>query len=98
MSKIGVGVVKANDAELASEICEELWTPQNMHQQLCLDGVDIISNGSASHHQLRKLEQRHQLLQAASARNYCVYMYTNLKGGEGNRLYFDGSGMIMSLG
>lgn len=49
-SKIGVGVVKTNDAELASEICEELWVPQNLHQQLCLDGVDIISNGSASHH------------------------------------------------
>lgn len=39
-----------------------------------------------------------KLVQAASSRNYCVYMYTNLKGGEGNRLYFDGNGMIVTLG
>lgn len=47
---------------------------------------------------MRKLDYRLQLITAASARNNCVYMYANLKGGDGNRLYFDGSSMITSSG
>lgn len=47
---MGVVVIKCKDAEIASEICEELWLPRNLHVELCLDGVDVISNPSASHH------------------------------------------------
>ena len=42
---------------LAAETCEELFTPQAPHIGLALAGVEIISNGSGSHHQLRKLNQ-----------------------------------------
>ena len=65
---------------------------------LCLDGVEIISNASASHHELRKLNKRLQLIQSASARNECVYMYANQKGGDGGRLYFDGSSLVVVNG
>jgi hypothetical protein len=40
---------------LAAETCEELFTPAASHIGLALSGVEIISNGSGSHHQLRKL-------------------------------------------
>ena len=93
-TQIGVAVVKANDTELASEICEEIWVPQNIHVELCLDGVEIIANASASHHELRKLDKRLQLIRACSARNECVYMYANQKGGDGGRLYFDGTSLV----
>ncbi|MFM7858138.1 MAG: hypothetical protein ACKO96_41025, partial [Flammeovirgaceae bacterium] len=46
----------------ASEICEEIWIPMNPHVEYCLDGVEIISNGSASHHELRKLNNRLNLI------------------------------------
>ena len=45
------------DTVLAAETCEELFTPQAPHIGLALAGVEIISNGSGSHHQLRKLNQ-----------------------------------------
>lgn len=34
----------------------------------------------------------------ASARNGGVYMYSNFKGGDGGRMYFDGSSMIFMNG
>jgi NAD+ synthase (glutamine-hydrolysing) len=70
----------------------------NPHVEYCLDGVEIISNGSASHHELRKLNSRLSLIQSASGRNKCVYVYSNLKGGDGGRLYFDGCSMVTMNG
>lgn len=40
-------------AEPAAESCEELFTLQAPHIDLALAGVEIISNGSGSHHQAR---------------------------------------------
>ena len=45
------------DTVLAAETCEELFTPEAPHIGLGLAGVEVISNGSGSHHQLRKLNQ-----------------------------------------
>lgn len=45
------------DAVLAAETCEELFTPHAPHIGLALAGVEVVSNGSGSHHQLRKLNQ-----------------------------------------
>lgn len=68
--------------------------PRNFHVEYGLDGVEIISNGSGSHHELRKLDVRLDLIKNASARNGGVYMYSNLKGCDGSRLLFDGSSMV----
>lgn len=65
---IGIGVIATRDATIASETCEELFTPKSPHIALCLDGVDIISNGSGSHHQLRKLHTRVDLMREASGK------------------------------
>jgi NAD+ synthase (glutamine-hydrolysing) len=72
--------------------------PRNRHVEFGLDGVEIISNGSGSHHELRKLNTRLNLMKNASGRNGGVYMYSNLKGCDGNRVYFDGSAMICMNG
>jgi NAD+ synthase (glutamine-hydrolysing) len=58
----GDGVVAALDVTLASESCEELFTPDSPHIHMGLDGVEIISNGSGSHHELRKLNRRVDLI------------------------------------
>jgi len=39
-------------------MCEELFVPASPHTILCLSGVEIVTNGSGSHHQLRKLHTR----------------------------------------
>lgn len=64
----GDGVLLLRDALLASETCEELFTPDAPHIALALAGVEIISNGSGSHHQLRKLDTRLDLIRGATAK------------------------------
>lgn len=61
-------------------------------------GVDIIFNGSGSHHQLRKLETRMDLMRGATAKAGGVYAYANQRGGDGGRLYYDGCACVFSNG
>ena len=63
-----------------------------------LPGVEIIGNGSASHHQLRKLDTRIDLIVGATAKCGGVYLYANQCGCDGGRLYFDGSSLIVANG
>lgn len=61
---------------------------------MCLMGVDIIANGSGSHHQLRKLNYRVDLMMNATRRGGGAYLFSNHKGGDGGRLYYDGCALI----
>lgn len=61
---------------------------------MMLDGVDIIANGSGSHHELRKLQNRLDLICSATAKGGGAYLYSNQIGCDGGRLYFDGSALI----
>ncbi|KAL9081674.1 MAG: hypothetical protein Q9159_007135 [Coniocarpon cinnabarinum] len=76
------------------EMCEELFTPGARHVNQAMDGVDIICNSSGSHHELRKLNKRVELVVAASAMSKSAYMYSNLQGCDADRLYYDGTAMI----
>ena len=80
------------------ESCEELWTPKATHINLALSGVEIIGNGSGSHHELRKLETRLELIINATKKCGGVYLYANQRGCDGGRLYFDGCAMIVFNG
>lgn len=57
--------------------------PQAPHISLALAGVEIISNGSGSHHQLRKLDTRLDLITSATAKAGGVYLYANQQVGRG---------------
>jgi NAD+ synthase (glutamine-hydrolysing) len=91
---IGMGVVQTKETKIASEVCEELWVPSSPHITYALLGVEIFSNGSGSHHQLRKLDARMQLMNSATTKCGGCYMYANQQGCDGTRLYFDGSSMV----
>ena len=73
----GDGILQLNDATLGCETREELFTPRSPHIDLALAGVEIISNGSGSHHQLRKLNQRLDLIRGATSKAGGVYLYSN---------------------
>lgn len=90
----GDGVLRLLDGVLASETCEELFTPQAPHISLALAGVEIISNGSGSHHQLRKLDTRLDLIRGATSKAGGIYLYANQQGCDGGRLYFDGCACV----
>lgn len=51
-----------------TKTCEELWAPYGSHTDLILQGVEIILNNSASHHELRKYKQRQALLADATSK------------------------------
>jgi NAD+ synthase (glutamine-hydrolysing) len=90
---IGIATLTLRDATLAAESCEELFTPNSPHVALALAGVDIIANGSGSHHQLRKLHTRVDLVRGATAKGGGAYLYANQRGCDGGRVYYDGCAM-----
>ncbi|EGF75828.1 hypothetical protein BATDEDRAFT_31001 [Batrachochytrium dendrobatidis JAM81] len=85
-------------AVIGTEICEELFTPHSPHVQMSLDGVEIFTNGSASHHEFCKLEQRVQLIKSATEKCGGIYLYSNQKGCDGERVYYDGCPLIVLNG
>lgn len=95
---IGDAAVTTRDTVIASESCEELFTPHPPHIGLGLDGVEIIANGSGSHHQLRKLQRRLHHIRGATVAGGGVYLYANQQGCDGGRLYYDGGAMIVVNG
>jgi len=94
----GDAALRFPDAVLAAETCEELFTPASPHIDLALGGVDIITNGSGSHHELRKLGRRLDLMRAATAESGGVYVYANQRGCDGGRLYYDGCACVVVNG
>ncbi|ORX52980.1 glutamine-dependent NAD(+) synthetase with GAT domain-containing protein [Piromyces finnis] len=90
----GDGVIATIDTVIGTELCEELFTPNSPHIGMSLDGVEIFSNSSCSHHELRKLNKRLDLIRSATQKCGGVYLYSNQKGCDGERLYYDGSSLI----
>eukprot|EP01130_Rhizamoeba_saxonica_P017339 TRINITY_DN8375_c0_g1_i1.p1 TRINITY_DN8375_c0_g1~~TRINITY_DN8375_c0_g1_i1.p1 ORF type:complete len:738 (-),score=143.11 TRINITY_DN8375_c0_g1_i1:13-2226(-) len=95
---IGDACIAFSDTCLSTETCEELWTPNSPHINLGLSGVEIFANGSGSHHQLRKLDNRIELIKSATAKSGGVYLYSNQQCCDGGRLYFDGCALIVVNG
>jgi len=63
-----------------------------------LDGVEIFINPSASHHELRKLHRRVDLIREATLKLGGIYLYANQQGCDGDRLYYDGCPLIACNG
>eukprot|EP00475_Leptophrys_vorax_P032561 TRINITY_DN5040_c0_g1_i1.p1 TRINITY_DN5040_c0_g1~~TRINITY_DN5040_c0_g1_i1.p1 ORF type:complete len:716 (+),score=148.75 TRINITY_DN5040_c0_g1_i1:37-2148(+) len=94
----GIAIVECNDGVIATETCEELFTPDSPHIELALNGVEIILNGSGSHHSLRKLNTRVDLIKNATSKAGGAYLYANQQGCDGGRLYFDGCSLVAMNG
>ncbi|XP_064617511.1 glutamine-dependent NAD(+) synthetase-like isoform X2 [Liolophura sinensis] len=90
----GDGVVSTLDTCIGSEMCEELWAASSNHVAMGLDGVEIITNGSGSHHELRKAYTRVDLITSATMKSGGIYLFANQIGCDGDRLYYDGCAMI----
>jgi NAD+ synthase (glutamine-hydrolysing) len=92
---IGDALLDFDDTCLGVETCEELFTPDAPHIEMGLNGAEIFSNASGSHHSLRKLDQRLGLMTEATSKNGGVYVYSNQQGMDGDRLYYDGCSSII---
>jgi len=99
VAPFGVGFLQCADGTtIGCESCEELWTPHSSHIDMALTGVEIIGNGSGSHHELRKLNARLGLMISATQKCGGLYLYANQRGCDGGRLYYDGCAMIVCNG
>ncbi|KAI9209852.1 glutamine-dependent NAD(+) synthetase with GAT domain-containing protein [Polychytrium aggregatum] len=94
----GDGVVATKDTCIGVELCEELFTPLSPHISMALDGVEIFTNGSGSHHEFQKLHRRIDLIREATMKSGGVYLYANQCGCDGERVYYDGCALIIING
>lgn len=83
---------------MGTETCEELFTPRAPNIGAGLDGCEIFSNSSGSHHELRKLNTRVDLIREATLKSGGIYLYSNQQGCDGDRLYYDGCAMVIING
>ncbi len=65
---------------------------------MALDGVEIFTNSSGSHHEFQKLSTRIDLIRNATAKCGGVYLYANQQGCDGERVYYDGCACISMNG
>lgn len=93
-ASIGNVIFSYIDIKIGIEICEELWAIDPIHIEQYKQDVDVILNLSGSHHQLRKLNQRIDLIRSATKHGGC-YVYSNQIGCDGGRLYYDGCSCIV---
>ncbi len=93
-TKIGIGVIRFLDCSYAPEICEEMWMPFSPSYDFCVNGVEIIGNSSGSHFETNKQERRYEIVLNSSKKNGGVFLYSNLIGCDGGRMYFDGGSFV----
>lgn len=96
--RIGDALISTRDSCMGTETCEELFTPRSPGIGAGLDGCEVISNSSGSHHELRKLNTRIDLIRQETLKSGGIYLYSNQQGCDGDRLYYDGSAMIIVNG
>lgn len=95
----GVALINCNGTLIGAEICEELWVSDNIGAKMYLSGADVLINSSGSHYEKGKQEERREvLIKATTRKSGGVYIYSNLEGCDGERLYFDGGSMIAMNG
>lgn len=91
---IGDAVIATHDTCLGHEVCEELWNVKSTHIEMSLSGVEIIVNSSGSYMQLRKAHVITDLVKHASFKAGGAYLYSNLRGCDGQRVFFNGCSAI----
>lgn len=64
------------------------------HISLGLDGVEFIVNGSGSYFELRKANNAVDLVLSATRKSGGCYLYSNLRGCDGQRIMFNGGSCI----
>lgn len=91
---IGDALIATRDTCLGHEVCEELWNVKSTHIDMSLAGAEIIVNASGSYMQLRKAYVITDLVKSASFKAGGAYLYSNLRGCDGQRMLFNGCSAI----
>ena len=87
---IGHLIFRCHDTDIGYEICEEAWVSKNLMIEQSMSGCEIFLNPSGSHVEQGKLYRKIQLVEELTEKNGGAYLYSNIRGSEGTRVYFDG--------
>ena len=90
----GDAAIATKDTCIGYEICEELWNVRSTHIDLSLSGIEIIVNASGSYMELRKAYIATDLIRNASFKAGGAYLFNNLRGCDGQRVYFNGCSAV----
>lgn len=82
---------------LATEVCEDLWTPDGPMRRRCYAGAEVVVNVSASPYRVGLLGARRSMISTRSADSECIVVYSNAIGGQ-DGLIFDGGGFVAQNG
>jgi len=92
-------LLRAGDAVIGAEICEDMWTPVPPASFLAMAGANIIVNLSASNEVISKHDYLRQLVSSESARLITGYVYASSGDGESSTdLVYSGNGFICENG
>ena len=85
--------------KIAAEICEDLWVADSPSISHAQNGASVVVNLAASTEAVGKAQQRRILVQAASGKQLCGYVFASAGEGESTQdLVFAGHNLIAENG
>lgn len=95
---IGDAVIRTSDSCIGYEICEELWNPDSSLMKQCLSGIDITMNSSGGFHEIGGTKDVMNVIKSATSKYGGIYVFSNLRGCDGDRVYYHGTSHITMNG
>jgi NAD+ synthase (glutamine-hydrolysing) len=90
-------IVRFDFGTIASEVCEDLWSPDGPTKRRTYSGAELVCNVSASPFRLGVVQTRRELIATRAADYQCCFAYANLAGAN-DGLIFDGGGYVNQNG
>ncbi len=94
---VGDYIFKFDFGIVATEVCEDAWSPDGPMRRRCYSGAEIVVNVSSSPYRMGIDSTRREMLATRAADNQTVLLYANAVGGQ-DGLIFDGGGLIYQNG
>ena len=94
---VGDYIFKFDFGLVATEVCEDAWSPDGPMRRRCYSGAELVINVSSSPYRMGIVSTRREMLATRSADNQTVLLYANGVGGQ-DGLIFDGGGLIFQNG
>ena len=88
-------IFEINGVNVGVTICEDLWLPNGVIDELATNGAQIVLNLNASPYELGKIQTRLKVLQQRIQEAKIPVVYVNQVGGQ-DELIFDGGSMVIA--